>query len=433
MHSGGEDIRTDAERLPLVRAQALVRLAHALASAPPELHAVLQTCADEVLQITRDTCVIVVQRTGTDLLDLGALASPTPTVAELVRAMVSATPPRLGEGFTGRCLALGRAVVAEDLSPERFEQLLAPVYFAQVRHLVPRAVVAVPLLARGEGIGALTLIRHEAATFTADEVAFAETIAAHAALHIANARLVDDLRTTNTALSRTQDELRRTIDDLDAFSSSVSHDLRGPVRAIDALTQIVLEESTLEPEPTALLGRVRANTQRMGRLIDDLLRLARISRLPVSPHAIDLTGMVESVVARTRELHPGHGVAVQVATGLRAHADAGLLRIVLENLIDNAFKFTTGHASPRVAVTAPEGVTFAVCDNGAGFDEAHRARLFQPFQRLHAASEFPGTGIGLATVHRIVDRLGGRITAEGRPSHGARFCVILPHRPDEVG
>jgi signal transduction histidine kinase len=416
----------------LARAQALVRLAHALASAGPDLDVVLSDCADEVLRMTGDTCVIVVQRPGTDLLDVGALASATPALTSLVRTMLQATPPRIGEGFTGRCLASGRTIVAEDLSPERFEQLLAPAYFAQVRDYVPRAILAVPLFARGAGIGALTLVRHGAPAFPPEEVAFAETIAAHAAQYLANARLVDDLRAANTALSATQAELRRTIDDLEAFSSSVSHDLRGPVRAIDALTQIVLEESSLPTEPAALLGRVRSNAQRMGRLIDDLLRLARISRLPISPQCMDLTALIEAVVARTRELHPDHAVAVHVAPGLRVHGDPGLLRIVLENLVDNAFKFTAGRAAPEISITAPEGFAFVVADNGAGFDEAHRARLFQPFQRLHAAHEFPGTGIGLATVHRIVDRLGGSITAEGRPSQGARFCVILPHRPDEV-
>jgi signal transduction histidine kinase len=430
MHPGGEYIRTDAEAL--TRAQALVRLSQALVSADPDLHAVLSVCADEVLRMTGDTCVIVVQRAGTDVLDLGGLASPTPAIADLVRAMLAATPPRLGEGFTGRCLAIRRSIVVENLSPEAFEQFLAPAYFAQVRHIVPRAVVAVPLIARGEGIGAVTLIRHASPTFSPGEVAFAETIAAHAAQYIANARLVEDLRATNAALSSTQAELRRTIDDLEAFSSSVSHDLRGPVRAIDALTQIVLEEAALAPESAGLLGRVRTNAQRMGRLIDDLLRLARISRLPISPQCIDLTALVEAVVARTREHHPDHPVAVHVAPGMRVHGDGGLIRIVLENLLDNAFKFTEGRDVPEVSVTAPEGFAFVVADNGAGFDEAHRARLFQPFQRLHAAHEFPGTGIGLATVHRIVDRLGGQISAEGRPSLGARFSVILPHRPDVV-
>jgi signal transduction histidine kinase len=422
----------------LDRALALGRLAHALASAQPALEAVLQTCATEIQRIVGDSVFVLLRVGDSDDLRLAAGAADAPAKIEIVTAMLQASPARVGEGLSGRCMAEGRPLRFEDMPASMFERLIPPEKLPHVRDILPRAALSVPLCARGESIGALTLSRDATPRFTADEVEFVEAMCAHAAVAIANARLHQDVRRKNAELHRAEGELRRTIADLEAFSSSVSHDLRGPVRAIDALTQIVLEEHgpALDADATDLLRRVRGNARRMGELIDDLLRLARVGRLPLNRRRVDVTTLAGEVASAVDLHHPGRQVEVLIEPGLFVDADPGLLRVVLENLIDNAFKFTARSATRshvRIEAAGAPGEGFAVVDDGAGFDPAHGSRLFQPFQRLHAQSEFPGHGIGLATVDRIVSRHGGRVDATGQPGGGARFVVTLPCPSDTNG
>lgn len=422
----------------LDRAVALGRLAHALASAQPALEAVLQTCATEIQRIVGDSVFILLRIGDSDALRLVAGAADSPAKVEIVAAMLQASPARIGEGLSGRCMSEGRPLLFENMPAAMFERLIPADKLTHVQAILPRAALSVPLCARGESIGALTLTRDAASRFTPDEVDFVEAMCAHAAVSIANARLHQDVRRTNAELRRAEGELRRTISDLEAFSSSVSHDLRGPVRAIDALTQIVLEEHgpALDADATDLLRRVRGNARRMGELIDDLLRLARVGRLPLNRRRVDVSGLAGEVASAVALHHPGRAVEVHIEPDLAVEADPGLLRVVLENLIDNAFKFTARSATRphvRIETAGVPGEGFAVVDDGAGFDPAHGSRLFQPFQRLHAQSEFPGHGIGLATVERIVSRHGGRIEASGQPGGGARFVVTLPQQSDTNG
>lgn len=226
-------------------------------------------------------------------------------------------------------------------------------------------------------------------------------------------------------------ELEHVNKELEAFSYSVSHDLRAPLRAIDGFSKALLDDygGTLNEEGRGYLERVRAGTQRMAQLIEDLLGLSRITRAPLRRERVDVTAMGRKILVELSEREPQRRVEAIVAEDLVATADARLLAVVLENLLGNAWKFTAKQPAARVEV-GRDGGAFFVRDNGAGFDLKYAEKLFTPFQRLHAETEFQGTGVGLATVQRVIARHGGRIWAEASPGHGATFFFTLgEHAP----
>jgi signal transduction histidine kinase len=249
------------------------------------------------------------------------------------------------------------------------------------------------------------------------------------ALRESERRRVEELE--RAVEERTQ-ELTLVNRELEAFSYSVSHDLRAPVRAVDGFAQAIEERPAGQgPEERELLGRIRGAARRMNQLIDDLLLLSRASRGELRRQEVDLSALVREVVAGLAEREPSRAVAFEIEPGVRAEGDPRLLRIALEQLLENAFKFTRGVPGAAIAFGAAAGVrgrAFFVRDNGAGFEPARADRLFQPFQRLHRADEFEGTGIGLATLRRIVHRHGGTAWAEGRPGKGACFWFTLGER-----
>jgi PAS domain S-box-containing protein len=218
--------------------------------------------------------------------------------------------------------------------------------------------------------------------------------------------------------------------ELDSFAYSVSHDLRAPLRSLDGFSQALLEDyaDKLDDHGKNYLGRIRAGSQRMGQLIDDLLNLSRVSRGELSREPVDLSKMARDVAEELRATAPGRDAEFVVADGLIAKTDPRLLRIVLTNLLGNAWKFTAKTSRARIEFgcsTENGGNEYFTRDNGAGFDAAYSSKLFGAFQRLHAAKDFPGTGIGLATVHRIIQRQGGRVWAEGKVGQGATFHFTL--------
>lgn len=218
--------------------------------------------------------------------------------------------------------------------------------------------------------------------------------------------------------------------ELESFSYSVSHDLRAPLRAVDGFSQALLEDEAerLSEEGRELLHRLRAAATRMGQLIDDLLLLSRVSRTELRRAPVDVSALAREVVDELRRREPGRDVTVTIAPGLQAEGDARLLRVLLENLLGNAWKFTSKRPGATIELFAEErgGKThYAVRDNGVGFDMAYASKLFSPFQRMHKATDFPGTGIGLATVQRIVQRHGGLIEADAAPGAGATFRFTL--------
>lgn len=220
--------------------------------------------------------------------------------------------------------------------------------------------------------------------------------------------------------------------ELESFSYSVSHDLRAPLRTIDGFSQILIDEyaDVLDEAGKGYLERVRAGSQRMAKLIDDLLELARVTRRDLQVRSCDLTSMVHDIVRDLRSAEPERFVRISVAERMRVNADEGLLRVALDNLLRNAWKFTS--LEPEAAIEVGCGpvdddtTTFFVRDNGVGFDMAYVDKLFGAFQRLHSETEFQGTGIGLALVQRVIRRHGGQVWAEAEPGCGATFYFSMP-------
>jgi len=231
-------------------------------------------------------------------------------------------------------------------------------------------------------------------------------------------------------LRRYASQLEAANKELEAFSYSVSHDLRAPLRSLDGFSQALLEDyhDRLDDAGRDFLQRVRGASQRMGTLIDDLLSLSRVTRGELQVGEVDLSALAAATAADLKKSDPARDVTFAIAPDLVVRADAGLMRIVLQNLLGNAWKFTGKRASAHVEVGAQahDGRrAFFVRDDGAGFDMAYAAKLFGAFQRLHGAAEFPGSGIGLATVQRIILRHGGEVWAEGVPDRGATIYFTL--------
>lgn len=249
-------------------------------------------------------------------------------------------------------------------------------------------------------------------------------------LQAAATRAAHELAETRAAMA---EQLERKNRELEAFSYSVSHDLRGPLRSIDgfgAAAAQALPDKPIEAEKH--LQRVLAAAKRMGELIDDLLELSKVGRAELRCEAQDVTALAQSVLGNLQRAQPARVVDIAVASGLTAWADRRMLLIVLENLLGNAWKFSGKNPNARIEVGASNGALF-IRDNGAGFDPAYAERLFAPFQRLHTETDFPGTGIGLATVYRIVDRHGGRVWAQSQKGQGATFFLEFPEPPLAAG
>lgn len=236
---------------------------------------------------------------------------------------------------------------------------------------------------------------------------------------------------TECRLAERTAQLEGISQELEAFSHSVAHDLRAPLRSILGFSELLLERhaSQLDPSGQALLNRVCQSSRQMDTMIQDLLKLSRVGRSEMRPQTVNLSALAESIAAGLRQAEPDRPADVLIAPNLCAEGDESLLRAALDNLLRNAWKFTRG--KPRAAIqfgaVAHPQRAFFVRDNGVGFDMAHAGRLFGVFQRLHSAGEFPGSGAGLAIVRRIIHRHGGLTWAVAAAGQGATFFFTLPH------
>jgi signal transduction histidine kinase len=295
---------------------------------------------------------------------------------------------------------------------------------ANAAYVVP---IATPEGPRGLLLGLLRRVP----LFSEEHTDLLMLLGEQAALIVENATLIDEQGTLINRLEATNNEL-------EAFSYSVSHDLRTPLRGIDGFSQALLEDykDRLDGQGVEYLHRVRAASQRMALLIDDMLQLSRVTRTPLRNEQVDLSSIVAAIASELQEANPQRRVTFQIADGVVVRGDSHLLRLALTNFINNAWKFTARH--PRAIIefgaTNHNGTpTYYVRDDGAGFDMAYADKLFGAFQRLHSATEFEGTGIGLATVQRIIHRHGGKVWAEGQIEKGATFYFTLPATPDRIG
>jgi PAS domain S-box-containing protein len=229
-------------------------------------------------------------------------------------------------------------------------------------------------------------------------------------------------------------ELEASTRELDAFAYSVSHDLRAPLRSLEGFSEILVEDyaDQLDEQGRQYLGRIHTNAARMAQIIDDLLHLSRTTRTELRRERTDLTALATMIVAELRDADPGREVDVYIDGGLITDGDPHLIRLVLQNLLGNAWKFTAGRTRAEVRLTGArqdDVDVFTIADNGAGFDMRQAQMLFEPFQRLHSAADFEGSGIGLAIVYRVITRHGGRIRADSSPGNGATFAFSLTPAP----
>jgi signal transduction histidine kinase len=241
----------------------------------------------------------------------------------------------------------------------------------------------------------------------------------------------EEIKALNRHLERRLEELNIVNRELEAFSYSVSHDLRGPLSRIAGFSKALLEfhAAELNDEGQVFLQRIGNSARRMCDLVEDLLNFSRLTRVQMQVQEVDLSAMVAGLAAELAARDPDRVVDLAIAPGLRASCDPILIRAAMMNLLENAWKFTRKHATAHIEfgeLAGSDGAVYYLRDDGAGFDTADAGRLFSPFQRLHKASDFEGTGIGLATVERIIRRHGGRIWAEGEIERGATFFFTLP-------
>jgi signal transduction histidine kinase len=305
-----------------------------------------------------------------------------------------------------------------------------------------KAVFGLPVSVEGAVWGVLCIYADQADAFDEEEMRLLGEMAMDLGFGIETLRLREKEAATREALQRSNEDLEERVAartaalaqsnrELEAFSYSASHDLRAPLRSIAGFAEIVHEDygHLLDAEGRSHLDRIRRAAIRMGQLIDDLLQLARVSQAEVNKVPVILSELARDVFAEVASATPGRSVKVGIEEGLAAEGDPVLLRVALQNLLENAWKYSGQRADAEIAFGAlalPDGqLAYFVRDNGSGFDMAQAGRLFQPFVRLHGGEEYPGTGIGLATVARVIERHGGRIWAEAEKDKGATFFFTL--------
>ena len=298
-----------------------------------------------------------------------------------------------------------------------------------------KSAIIVPLLIRDKIYGVLTLVLAESGRFFDEkDLDFAKELARRAAIAIENAKLFKESQDINTELekrvAKRTFELEALNMELEAFSYSVSHDLRAPLRSIDGFSNKILKDygDLFDEQGKDYFMRVKNASQKMGILIDDLLKLARLSQVEMHFELTDLSGLAESFVAEFKAQNPESKAEFSIDTQMLAKVDRNLIQIALQNLLGNAAKYSRNHSHPKIEFgkfLKDEKAVFFIRDNGAGFDVKYVDKLFGAFQRLHSISDFEGTGIGLATVQRIIRRHQGTIWATGEINNGATFYFTL--------
>jgi PAS domain S-box-containing protein len=360
--------------------------------------------------------------------------------AEEQRARLAALVESSRDGIIGKTLA--GVITSWNLGAQRvFGYAASEIVGKSIALLIPHGreheeAMILEKLARGEVIDQFDTVRrrkdgheiHVSVTVSPIRDGRGQLIGASKVV-----RDITDRRRVQEDLVRARDAAKAASRELEAFSYSVAHDLRAPLRGLDGFAQLLIDthRDKLDAEAQDWLQEILLNAHKMSELIDALLSLARVTRSEPHYDVVDLSSLVRSTAAGLAASEPGRTVELVIEDGLHAELDPVLARALIDNLLANAWKFTSKVAAPRIRFYACEtdgARAFVVRDNGAGFDMAFASKLFVPFQRLHTPAEFHGTGIGLATAQRIVHRHGGRIWADGTVNAGAAFYFTLPSR-----
>lgn len=418
--------------VPAEHARHINEISRVLAELGGDFQAVLERLTAEVGE--RLSGAALLELIGQDGVSLEptSVHHPDPQARAAARQLAGRTRSRVGEGLTGQVAATGRPLLVPTIDPEPLRAMLAPGIRDALERFPVSSVVSVPLTTRDGPLGVLTVWRERPAPgLDHTDLELLRSVADHAALAIANARLYDRLRQTNAALAEHTTALEHALDELETFAWSVSHDLRAPLHSIQGFARVLDEDyrDVLDDVGRDLLERIEASAERMNELIEALLDLSRLSRHELVWAPVDVSALCHELDAGLRATYPDRQVVTEIDGGLVARGDVALLRVALGHLLNNAWKFSAHRQPAHVTVRGDRDggrLHLRVIDDGVGFDMAHQARLFAPFQRLHARVDFPGTGVGLATVARIVRRHGGRVGATGAPGQGAAFEVWLP-------
>jgi signal transduction histidine kinase len=403
------------------RALLLSEVIGAFAEATIEYDQLLGVIAQKLAEASGDLCTVLLLSDDGRMLSAAATYDPDPEVRALAHRQFANEPfPVLP--VHQKVLDTGEPYFQPRVHYERVREITTAKRAAFTEQIGVHSSFVVALRAHGRAIGLLALLRHlpDQPPYDEQDRELAQLLANHAAVAVANARM---LQRRDREIVLAKEAAERANRELEAFSYSVAHDLRAPLRAIDRFTHALRGDhaTQLGEDGRHCLERVQCSAQRMTNLIDDLLTLAQVSHHALHRETVDVTDIARKILVDPTARSPERAVELRIWDGLRASADRGLLQVLLENLLGNAWKFTARQPGAIIEVgrrTDDGHTVFFVRDNGAGFDMKLADKLFRPFQRLHSSSEFEGSGIGLATVHRIVGRHGGRIWVESAPGRG---------------
>lgn len=413
------------------QARALAELAREIAYAP--------TAPDAILDHLTETLAAVCGGVVLAGLDGGFLArAPRPAsirgssiagddaMVSVVRAAMEGGPMRPGIGaYAGRALEERRTVVANGLSHAEWLAGLASWFQPFGQRLRVRGVVSVPLVFRASVVGVLVALRDR--DFDGHEVGFLQTAADQAAVALENARLRSEAEEAIRVAAGREAELAHAVEDLEAFVYSLTHDLRASLRTIDAFSGFLVARipEGADPELVSDAERIRSSVTDLQSMSRDLMTLYRVNRREVVRVPCDVGMVARQILESLAHEQPEREVEWAVACVERVDCDPGLLHLALRNLLENAWKYSGEQAAARIRISVGADAVIRIEDNGVGLPADRLERVFKPFERLHAASRFPGTGIGLAIVDRIARRHGGRAWAEQADPCGAVFCLRL--------
>jgi signal transduction histidine kinase/CheY-like chemotaxis protein len=414
------------------QAQALAEISRIIAESRAGYQAALETITQRLAELIGDACIIRLLSEDGLWLQPASIYHPEPQAAALLNTIL-ATPQRLGEGVVGQALHDGQALFLNEIDQTEFQQHLKPEHQPWMTNFGVYALLVIPLKVQGQIIGALSLSRDTAdRPYKEEDRRFAQELADRAAIAIDNARMQEAIRYHTAELEQRVTE--RTAD-LEAFTYSVSHDLRAPLRAISGFSQILARrhhESLNEEGRHYLDNVVRASAQ-MSNLINDLLAYSRLGHQGLKDEEVSLATLLQQVSTNLAPKITTTQATINIADDLPViSSNRTLLGEIFTNLIDNSLTYCQSDRLPTVSISyclQANQHHFSVADNGIGIPPEYQERIFQAFQRLHSAEEYPGTGIGLAIVKKSVELLGGQVGVESQVGTGTTFWFTIPQKP----